>query len=249
MEKTKNYELFLKHDSNRELVENNVTKIMKSMETRNLLEFRPILVNEKMQIIDGQHRLEAAKRLGIEVYYQIMKKPPAETMLLLNTNQKRWTTNDYLNYFCEESNGQYMDLKKFMEEEGLTLPLALRLLSNRSSSRTLVHFKQGNLNFEENAFTNAKILLGDCEEIKYFIKSKMLGRTEFLESQKFKIAIIHFLKIPGVSKELFLQKLDKRLELIRPCVSIDAFLDIFVSIYNYRNPNPVYQDEVYEEKE
>src|SRR5580693_9488423 len=108
MEKTKNYELFLKHDSNRELVENNVTKIMKSIETRNLLEFRPILVNEKMQIIDGQHRLEAAKRLGIEVYYQIMKKPPAETMLLLNTNQKRWTTNDYLNYFCEEWNGQYM---------------------------------------------------------------------------------------------------------------------------------------------
>ena len=31
---------------------------------------RPIVVNKKMEVMDGQHRLMAAKQLGVEIYYQ-----------------------------------------------------------------------------------------------------------------------------------------------------------------------------------
>ena len=60
LEKTKNYEIFKIMDCNRELSAANLQKLIGSIKSRNLLEFRPIIVNSKMEIIDGQHRLAAA---------------------------------------------------------------------------------------------------------------------------------------------------------------------------------------------
>lgn len=45
-------------------------KIAESMKERGLL-LAPIIVNEKKEIIDGQNRFEACKKLNLPVYYVI----------------------------------------------------------------------------------------------------------------------------------------------------------------------------------
>lgn len=68
---TKNYDVFTMHASNREINILNIKKIKASLCARNMLHLRPIVVNKKMEIKDGQHRFLAAKELGLEIFYQI----------------------------------------------------------------------------------------------------------------------------------------------------------------------------------
>jgi len=68
--KTKDYSIFKKHESNRGIDQNNLKKIVNSIKAEDLLAFRPILVDAQMRVIDGQHRLEAARLLDLDVYYQ-----------------------------------------------------------------------------------------------------------------------------------------------------------------------------------
>ena len=66
---TMNYEIFSSLDGNRIVNPLHVKKIADSMKIKVL--FIPIIVNEEFQVIDGQHRLEARKQLGLEVPYII----------------------------------------------------------------------------------------------------------------------------------------------------------------------------------
>lgn len=238
IKQTNDYSIFEKYDSNRKINEVNVQKIMKSISAKNLLEFRPILVDENMRVIDGQHRLEAAKRLGVGVYYEVMKKPPSETVILLNTNQKRWNIDDYLNYFEKEGNSEYKEFNRLIEEANVSFSVAC-LSMGLPNGTARQQLKSGLFTLPPNAESNLKIILKDVQDIKDFIKFRKIGSSAFLESEKFKVAVIRFITKPGVDKQVFLNKLDLKLEWIRPCVNVQSFLDIFVSIYNYKNKNPV----------
>ena len=62
--KTNDYNTFKVMPGNRPVNKLHVRRLSKSMEEKHLMS--PILVNEKMQVIDGQHRLEAQKSDQIE---------------------------------------------------------------------------------------------------------------------------------------------------------------------------------------
>lgn len=56
----------------------------------------PILVNERLEVIDGQHRLEAAKSANTFVYYIIVNGYNLTEVHTLNLNQKNWAKSDYM---------------------------------------------------------------------------------------------------------------------------------------------------------
>lgn len=64
---TREYRKFKLIKGNRIVDENHVRALMKSMRNKDLL--IPIAVNSKMEVLDGQHRLEARKRLAYDVPY------------------------------------------------------------------------------------------------------------------------------------------------------------------------------------
>ncbi len=85
IKKTKNYEMFTFREDNREKIDqSHVQRLVFSIEKRNLLELRPIIVNEKFEVIDGQHRLMAAKFLDVEIFYQQEKKLDAKDIITMN---------------------------------------------------------------------------------------------------------------------------------------------------------------------
>src|SRR5690606_774965 len=69
MNKTTDYSIFGEIESNREVDLRHVRKLMKAIEKRNLLHLNPIIVDEQNRVIEGQHRLEAAKQLQVPIYY------------------------------------------------------------------------------------------------------------------------------------------------------------------------------------
>ncbi len=68
--KTYNYDKFGDLDGNRKLNQSNLNWIIESM--RKKYNPIPIIVNKKMQVIDGQHRLEACRRLNLPVFYLVV---------------------------------------------------------------------------------------------------------------------------------------------------------------------------------
>ena len=65
------YTKFRKLPDNRDVLSNRLTKLEASLSERAIL--NPIIVNEKMQIIDGQGRYEALKRMGKPIQYVVAK--------------------------------------------------------------------------------------------------------------------------------------------------------------------------------
>lgn len=69
--RTKKYSQFKRLDSNRTVKTGRVNKIKQSIEKVGYVQ-SPIIVNEKMEVIDGQGRLEALKQLQIPVDYIVV---------------------------------------------------------------------------------------------------------------------------------------------------------------------------------
>lgn len=128
---TKNYTMFKKIKGNRKVNESHVQRLIASISEKNLLAENPIIVNEVYEIVDGQHRLEAAKRLAIPIYYTVKQDTGIVEMQLLNANNKPWTSEDYLNSFVERGLTDYQILKDFIEEYKIPLSLSVAILANR----------------------------------------------------------------------------------------------------------------------
>lgn len=75
----------------------------------------PILVNEKMEVIDGQNRLEALKQLEMPVYYHIVEGIGADEAVRLNIGRSNWKTLDYVKSYAERGNESYQKLLNFHE--------------------------------------------------------------------------------------------------------------------------------------
>ena len=58
---TTDYDIFKGIVGNRKVEKKHVEMLTGAIDRNNLLNVRPIIVNEEMMVIDGQHRLEAAK--------------------------------------------------------------------------------------------------------------------------------------------------------------------------------------------
>ena len=75
----------------------------------------PIFVNEDMIVIDGQHRLEYAKRTNTPIEYIVIQGLDEDAIVKLNTTQKSWTTLDYIEAYANEGNQNYIDLIKLLK--------------------------------------------------------------------------------------------------------------------------------------
>ena len=89
---TKNYSLFSKIIGNRHLDAHNVKRLKQSIESIGLQ--TPMMVNYKHGIIDGQHRLQAAKELDIAIDYYIVSNFKEENIHELQVS-KKWTAFDF----------------------------------------------------------------------------------------------------------------------------------------------------------
>lgn len=246
MESTTNYNLFKQHESNRDIREHEeyIQKLMKSIDKENLLHLRPILVDRNYRVIDGQNRLECAKRLQVPVYYIVDDKIDSRSMFTINQNQNKWSNEDYLKFYSAEGNVNYQKLKVFMGKNKLSLNVALSLFRSVKGGLSSKNFQEGKF-----IFPCAEEELMGLEHLGYlrtfieYLSSKTFGPKKYLTGPTFSRAFILFLNVKSVDFSLFMKRLPYRLDLVRPCARQSDFINIFREIYNYRNQNPLTMDD------
>lgn len=230
IQSTKNYERFKKLSCNRETMsEKHLDRLQKSIQTNNLLQYRPILINKNFEVIDGQHRLEIAKRMGIEIFYQIEDDLTVNDIILVN-NQKPWGNGDYLNFYVKNHYPEYMKLDKFLKDNDLSLKIAL-LIFIGSGHNGLNDFREGKFKFKEE-YKDTKV--EQCWETVYYIK-KMNGGSTYTMSAKFWKSLNKLMNCEGFDQSIWMKNLERHIHKMHIHNSAEDYFKTMLSIYNWKN--------------
>lgn len=131
---TTDYKLFNRIKGNRGINKLKVKKIVRDIKNgNNLLPDFPILTSAgggiRLDVTDGQHRLEAAVQTKKPVYYIIRKEELSlEKMARFNSLQEKWKPADFINCYIEKGIPDYKKLQDFLHRYGVPVTVALNLL-------------------------------------------------------------------------------------------------------------------------
>ena len=235
IKKTKDYDQFVFREDNREKVDNaHVRRLCESINARNLLEFRPIVVNKKMEVLDGQHRLLAARELGVEIYYQEEKGLDAEDIIRMNIS-KAWTLGDYLNFYCQHEYVHYMNLAAFMKKHQLSLRTCLSICIGAGHSG-YTDFRAGEFKFVEDFADECFDL---CWQTVDYIE-KVNGHCPYVRSARFWRALLLLVKHPDFEEVKWRHNLERNISTVGPRANGEAFMILFENIYNWRNQRKIH---------
>ncbi len=144
-QKTKEYKIFSYLPQNRPITRFHVQELVASYEANPVLvPLRPLLVNERMEIIDGQHRFEACKALGFPVFYIIVPHLDVATAQLMNALQRPWAMSDFLNSYADSGREEYQFFRKCLEEYHIAPTALTRYITGGDRQRSGRDFRLGN---------------------------------------------------------------------------------------------------------
>jgi len=226
--KTDDYSIFKSITGNRRINTQNVKRLKKSM-TIQLLEV-PIIVNEKYQIIDGQHRFLAVKELELPVYYIVVKGYGLTEVHRLNVIGKNWTFYDYLNGYADAGLEDYIEARRFIEKYKFGSAETLSLLLGYNSLAG---------SFDRTNFDNGHFKIKSINDA--IRKAEMITMVKpFYNGYKRRNLIAAFLKLFNNNDfdfDLFLSKIALNRDKMYDCSNINQYLLRIEEIYNHYNKN------------
>lgn len=237
--RTNNHSMFKIDSRNRPVDERHVAKIMKKIQKENLLDSRPITVTNDLVVVDGQHRLEAARNLNLPIYYQIANLR-IEDAPTINSAQQNWDSEDYLKSYSEMGDENYTRLLELSRETNVSPNGLMKLIAcTKCGGQFYKKFKDGLFTIEpETIYEVKKILLliqSIIQNLKqhpaYSEHAKILSRTRGMDS------LFSFLKnvLPEKHHQLFARKVYDYAARIYRCSSIKEYHDMYMAIYKYHN--------------
>lgn len=238
MDSTKDYSIFTLRKDNRKIDTGHLNKLIKSIESKNMLDLRPILVNSDYEVIDGQHRLHAAKFLSVPIFYQIQEDSSANEMRLMNIS-KAWCLFDYLNFYVKNGYGHYVRFDNFCKKHNLNfwvvLSLSQNLYKNEKTKSLRTKFKEGNFIFEED---RVKQNFDVCHETVSMIR-KLKGPCSFTQSSKFWTSLNDISNHENFDKKRWLKNLERFIDKMTPKVCYHDYLRLFMEIYNWKSESRI----------
>jgi len=226
---TKDYSMFKIADYNREINGGHVRTLEKAITLKNLLSNNPIKVSKDFVVLDGQHRLMAAKALELPIFYEIHEELDDESVIFLNISRK-WGHQDFLNYYCKKGYPEYIKLRDFCKKQEIHLKIALNVMGGSGHSG-FYQFRIGNYVFEEEAFGLHIPMLWDTI---HYLRAK-LGRrdTQYLTSLKFWKALLILVTHAEFSERRWKKNREKFVSDFTQKVHTIDYVNLFFTVYNY----------------
>lgn len=185
----------------------------------------PILVNEKYEIIDGQHRIKIFEELKLPVQYIVKNGFGLKEVHILNSNRKNWTMTEFMNCYVEIGEKEYIKYKEFYEKHGFPQSTTLLIIQGkRIGGVNVEQFKRGEFVFKETEQAEDR-----AEKILMF-KDLYVG----YKRQLFVAAIIRLFDHEQYQHADFISKLKYQREKMFDANSVNSYLRLIEEIYNYR---------------
>lgn len=225
---TRDYFKFELLTTNRPVTNATINLKVKEIKRKNLLSDFPILVRErkgKFQIFDGQNRFEAARKLGLPIFYKISATIEPEDVPLVNNAQTKWKGYDYLACHVASGNRNYDQLQEFIEDTKIPLAIAVGLLGGEEK------FNELNRAFRLGEFKVADPLHAKkvASIITIFRQYVPWGARRSLV-----LAISRIIKASKIDATRVSQKLAARPGCIHKCADWIQYVELIDAMYNYR---------------
>jgi hypothetical protein len=235
---TNNLEMFKFSDVNRRfdtpLSKNRIKRISQSMEKEGL-KIVPIIVTSKLFVVDGQHRVEAAKLAGCGVYYIIdysIRNTPKDIFDAArqhNQYGKDWGKNDYINGLSNQGNDNYTQLEQFRKDYPMfSLSECIMLLMN-SGTRYInkMDFAEGK--FQVMSYKMAKEWGDNILSLKPYFE-KGYNRSVFVRTL---MTIVE--KKPQFDFSRFYHKMLLNPSKMKLCGDKTSYCQMIEDIYNFKS--------------
>lgn len=238
---TMDYSKFKKIKGNRPICPNNLKRLIEAMKRKDMKV--PILVTEDYYIIDGQHRVEARKKLMLPVYYITIDAPADASSIITTTMaQKPLNTSSIASLWADsDDDSEYIKLLEYCNFYGFPTTLGIRLTwkdyakkgtsaimsKNRGSGTVMVHnFKMGDYRCDNIEFAED---IGDVIlQLFNETNSKIVKKTYFVNS------LINVYKMDGFDVEHFVSQVKQHKNKLENKASVRQFQDMIHEIYNYK---------------
>lgn len=221
------YEDFKVLDGNREVRQQRVNAIEKSVKNVGWIR-NPILVNEKMEIIDGQGRFEVLKKLGYPIEFIIDDGIGIEECRSMNIKQTNWSSKDFIDSYAELSNTNYMFLKSLIEQFPRISLTVINCSVNDGAQISQAVVKEGNFKCSEDDYNSAKKVLSFIDRLLPYIL-KVEGNISYLQC-----AIIFIYKYTDAEMDRIEMVLQKYSHEFTPIATVESALKDFERFYNLR---------------
>lgn len=226
------YEPFEKIVGNRKLNEQKMDRIIREVKSGNdMLKYYPIQVSEsgdRLRIIDGQHRFAICKKLGLPIYYIVVKEEKSMADIAkINSNVEKWKATDFIECYIANGSADYRLLKDFMNKYGFNALAAAKLLKTGSAS---------SLASNDDAiqdFYNGRTKVNHIEKAVEFADKLLLFRPfGSIFHTNFAIAVQKIIDAGTVPIEAVAAAFQKRPELLQVQANFKSYIYKLEEIFN-----------------
>jgi hypothetical protein len=228
---TKNLDQFKLVPGNRDIDPKHVRELVEDWKVTKF--FKPIIIDELFKVIDGQHRLEACKLLGIPISYIIVPRSPhlLDKIRHFNTSAKGWLLPDFLSSYIKKGNKDYKFLKEFVDMYKLSLSDSIALLAHgrkHSGGRDSKMFKKGEFYITPNHRKMAVHIAKKVNEIRFLSDTF----KPFQKSAIFARALMKLVSTRGYKHRIMLEHLKELTTNLTKSVNKNEYLQKLEAIYN-----------------
>lgn len=245
VQETTNYKQFKFIPENREIDRPFIENLKKAILERNLLEEYYIKVDKDFNVLDGQHRLIAAKELRLPIFFKIETNMDRDDLTVVNANQHRWSLENWVRYWAKKGNPNYEQLLQFHQEQQLSLTISAMLLTLNAGER----FKRSGYSDNDSSTSHdtrsvrmGRFLVVDydqAETFAYKLKQVMIYVEINSPTQELCRALQEIYLFP-ISHQELIEKLQSAPEKLQPRTKKNDWLREFELVLNrYRKKDPV----------
>lgn len=140
---------------NRKISEKQIKALMKAIAEGGIARLPLIIITRSITgkleyyILDGQHLVEACKRLGVDKLECMYVESESiswmvNMMAMLNNVNQKWTLMDYVDAYCGTGNENFFKLKNHSIVNGLSIAVSASILSGTNvAGRAITPIKNG----------------------------------------------------------------------------------------------------------
>lgn len=230
---TMEHDVFQHIKGNRPINKHHLNALIEKVKKKNLLHLYPIVVNQAFEVLDGQHRLAAAKHLGLMVYFVEGEKADNLTVQDVqetNSVQKSWSCKDRLDSFCETMNEEYIMLRSFCTQFGVHITVAQTLLGGKR--RNNKEFANGR--FKVTNYMKATEVMETVDQI-----AALTPHFKANKERGFILALNDLFRHPQFKASVLIQKVTMLSNRLTKRVSQAEYRALLEELYNYKNQSPI----------
>lgn len=231
---TTDYRIFKLTQLNRPISNKHVQHLVQSIKRENLLAQHPIIVNDQMEILSGQHRWKAAQILKVPIFYT-KKNTSDEFVFQANWVQHKGTLKESVNFYAERKGLEdYKYLKNAISDLNIPFGSVMALLGFYLRSHGSNDLLCGNFKFPDSKEVRDEIIR-KYKEVRHKLSLFDMEHKGQFENGPFCAALYLFCKNKDIDWKHFMKRLHYDGELLNFSTrSVPTWIKKFTEIYNRR---------------